>query len=52
MVRVKLIFDAQFCGYVEMVVGLPDADQATIEKAFIDHMGILMDDNCDYEILD
>ncbi len=52
MVRVKLIFDAQFCGYAEQIVGLPDAKRETIEKAFIEHMGIPMDDNCDYEILD
>lgn len=52
MTKVKLIFDAQFCGYAELVVELSDTKEETINQAFIEHMGIPMDHNCDYEILD
>jgi hypothetical protein len=52
MVKVKLIFYAQFCGYAEQVVELPDADPETIKAIFPKYIGIPFDDNCDYEILD
>ena len=48
--KVKLIFDAQFCGYAENIVELPD--DCIIEEVFEEHMGIPFDHNCDYEILD
>lgn len=51
--KVNFVFDAQFCGYFEKTVELPD-DSSTeeIERQFEIHMGIPMDNNCYYAILE
>lgn len=50
--KVCFVFDAQFCGYFEKTVELPDGSSTEeIEAAFEEHMGISMDNNCYYQIL-
>lgn len=50
--KVCFVFDAQFCGYFEKEVELSDDSSIQdIEKAFEEHMGIPMDKNCYYQIL-
>lgn len=50
--KVRLMFDAQFCGHFEKIVDIPiNADEQFIKSLFPVHMGLKFDDNCSYEIL-
>lgn len=44
-------FDAQFCGQIEKIVFVRDLKNDTIEKVFVEHIGILPDKNCYIDIL-
>lgn len=51
--KVKLMFDAQFCGYAERIIEVPaEADEDYIKSLFPEEMGIPFDDNCFFEILE
>jgi hypothetical protein len=51
--KVKLMFDAQFCGYAERIIEVPaEADEDYIKGLFPEEMGIPFDDNCFFEILE
>ena len=50
--KVKLVFDAQFCGYAEEIIEAPnDATEAFIKAQFDKYLGLPYDDNCYYQIL-
>ena len=50
--KVKLIFAAQFCGYAERIIEVPaDADDNYVKGLFPEEMGLVFDDNCDFEFL-
>lgn len=52
MLKVKLIFDAQFCGHEEVEVNMPDnATEEDIQSQFKPVLGITYDENCFYEIM-
>lgn len=45
--RVKLVFDAQFCGRMESAVYVPDdATEEDIQKLFPSELGLEYDENC------
>lgn len=47
--KVKLIFNAQFCGHAEKVIEVPDdSTDEFIESLFPEEMGLNYDDNCNY----
>lgn len=49
--KVRLIFDAQFCGCIEETVDVPDdASEEEIKALFPKTIGIEFDDSCDWEI--
>ena len=49
---VKLIFNAQFCGYMEETILMSDnATEEDIKAKFSEHLDIAYDENCSYEIL-
>ena len=51
--KVKLMFDAQFCGYAEGIIEVhAEADEDYIKSLFPEEMGIPFDDNCFFEILE
>ena len=48
--KVKLVFDAQFCGRMESVVDVPDdATEEDIQKLFPSELGLEYDENCHIE---
>lgn len=48
--KVKLCFDAQFCGHDEVVVEFSDgASDSYIRSLFPRELGLEYDDNCYYE---
>ena len=47
--KVKLIFNAQFCGYAEKIIEvLDDSTDEYIKSLFPKEMGMDYDDNCNY----
>lgn len=50
--KVKLIFNAQFCGYFEKIVDVPiDYNDEDIRRLFEKEMELEFDDNCFYEVI-
>lgn len=50
--KVKLVFDAQFCGRMESIVKVPDdATEEDIKELFPSELGLEYDKNCTIEIL-
>jgi len=50
--KVKLIFDAHFVGYMEQIIELQStASDEDIKAMFKVEFGIPYDDNCSYEII-
>lgn len=53
MRKVKLVFHAQFCGYLEEVVTVDDdATDEEIKARFQDVLGMKFDDNCYFGDID
>lgn len=51
--KIKLIFDAQFCGYAEKIIDVPkDYNDEDIKRIFEKEMGLKFDCNCYYEIIE
>ena len=51
--RIKLVFDAQFCGRMESIVNIPDdTTEEHIKNLFPAELGIEYDENCSIELLD
>lgn len=49
--KIRLIFDAPFCGREETVVDVPDnIPDDEINKLFYSHLGVQFDENCHWEI--
>ena len=48
--KIKLIFDSQFCGHDETIVFVEKLGENTIENLFIQWLGFY-DTNCSYEYL-
>lgn len=48
---VEIGFDSQFCGQIEKIVFIQNLKNDTINKAFIEHIGIPVDKNCYINIL-
>ena len=50
--KVRLVFDAQFCGRMESVIDVPDdATEEDIKKLFPSELGLEYDENCHIERL-
>ena len=51
--KVKVIFDAQFCGHDEQIIELQSiVTEDDIKAMFPIVFGIPFDDNCSYEVLE
>lgn len=52
--KVQLIFNAQFCGYFEEIIEIPDdsTDEEIKEMFPLYMMDIKFNNNCSYKILD
>ena len=49
--KIRLVFDAQFCGRMEKVVDIQE-DCADIPSLFEEFLGVRYDENCTYEVID
>ena len=51
VMKVKLVFDAQFCGRIEETVDIPDdASEEEIKALFPKVLGMEFDDSCFWKI--